>query len=156
MSSLAPRLLGYGLVGLFCLPGPLGLLFALDLALHRARFVLDAVATEGTVTWMEPVGTTRTGAGTCVPVFRYTAGDGRMHIVNSDVSVPAATFQRGERVRVLYLPGNPEAARIDAIWTLWQESLVVAAWGTVWSSVPVLIIVARRRAPAARAGPSAS
>jgi hypothetical protein len=145
MARLGARLVGYGLVVLFCIPGPLGLLFALDLIWHRAAFVHDAARAEGTVIWLEPVRTTRTGAGTCIPVFRFTAADGRSIIVNSSVSVPAATFKRGEAVRVLYLPDNPQIAHIDAIWTLWQESIVVSVWGAVWSSFPAILIVIRRR-----------
>jgi uncharacterized protein DUF3592 len=145
MPDLGPRLIAYGLIGLFCIPGPLGLLFALSLTLHRAAFVHAAIRADGTVIWMEPVRTTKTGAGTSVPVFRFTAGDGRLHIINSDISVPSLTFKPGERVRVLYLRSNPEIAHIDAFSTLWQSSLVVAIWGAVWSSIPVLIFVIRRR-----------
>jgi hypothetical protein len=63
-SSLGPRLIAYGMIGIFCVPGPLGLLFALNLILHRAAFI---------------------------------------------------------------------------------HSLVVGIWGAVWSSIPVLILVIRRR-----------
>ena len=147
MPSLGPRLIAYGLIGISCVPGPLGLLFALDLTLHRASFIHTALRTDGTVIWMEPVRTTRTGAGTYTPVFRFTANDGRLQIINSDVSVPFSTFKRGDRVRVLYLQSTPGIARIDAFSTLWQESLVVGVgiWGAVWSSIPVLILVIRRR-----------
>jgi len=145
MPDLVPRLITYGLIGIFCIPGPLGLLFALNLTLHRAAFIHTAIRTDGMVIWMEPVRTTRTGAGTYIPVFRFTANDGRLHIINSDVSVPFSTFKRGERIRVLYLQSNPEIAHIDALSTLWQEPFVVCIWGAVWSSIPVLILVIRRR-----------
>jgi hypothetical protein len=145
MASLGPRLIAYGLIGIFCVPGPLGLLFALNLTMHRAAFIYTALRTDGTVIWMEPVRTTRTGAGTYIPEFRFLANDGRLHIVNSDVSVPPTMFKRGEQVRVLYLQSNPEIAHLDAFWTLWQESLIVAIWGAVWSSIPMFIIVIRRR-----------
>ena len=145
MPGLGPRLIAYGLIGIFCVPGPLGLLIALNLALHRAAFIHTALRTDGTVIWLEPVRTTRTGAGTYVPVVRYTATDGRLHVINSDISVPFASFKRGDPVRVLYLQSNPEIARIDAFSTLWQAPLVVALWGAVWSSIPVLILVMRRR-----------
>lgn len=62
-----------------------------------------------------------------------------------DISVPASIFRRGERARVLYLASNPEIARINAIWTLWQEPLVVCVWAAVLSSIPVLVVVARMR-----------
>jgi hypothetical protein len=145
MPGLGPRLIAYGLIGIFCVPGPLGLLFALNLTLHRAAFIHTALRTDGTVIWLEPVRTNRTGAGTYIPVFRFTANDGRLHIINSDVSVPFSTFKRGDPVRVLYLQSNPETAHIDAFSTLWQESLVVGIWGAVWSSIPVLILMIRRR-----------
>ena len=145
MPDLVPRLIAYGLIGIFCIPGPLGLIFALNLTLHRAAFVHTAIRADGTVIWLEPVRTTRIGAGTCIPVFRFTATDGHLHIINSDVSVPSSMFKRGDRVRVLYLQSNPEIAHIDALSTLWQESLVVGIWGAAWSSVPVLILVIRRR-----------
>jgi uncharacterized protein DUF3592 len=151
MPDLGPRLIAYGLIGIFCIPGPLGLLFALNLTLHRAEFIHTAIRTDGTVIWMEPVRTTRTGAGTCIPQFRFTATDGRLHIIDSDVSVPSSTFKRGERVRVLYLESNPEIAHIDAFSTLWQKSLVVGIWGAVWSGIPVLILVIRRRRRASSA-----
>jgi hypothetical protein len=145
MPGLGPRLVAYGLIGIFCIPGPLGLLIALKLAVQRAAFIHTAVRTDGTVNWMEPVRTTRTGAGTAVPVFRFTANDGRLHIINSDVSVPYATFKRGEQVHVLYQPDNPDNAHIDAFWMLWQESCIVGIWGAVWASFPVLILVIRWR-----------
>jgi hypothetical protein len=94
---------------------------------------------------MEPVRTTRTGARTAIPQFRFTANDGGLHIINSDTSVPFSTFKRGDRVRVLYLQSNPETAHIDAFSTLWQESLVVGIWGAVWSGIPVFILVTRWR-----------
>jgi hypothetical protein len=145
MPGIGPRVIAYGFIGLFCIPGLLGLLFALYLGAHRAAFIHSALRADGTVTWMEPVRTTRTGAGTCIPVFRFTANDARLHIINSDVSVPFSTFKRGEQVRVLYLENNPDIARIDAFSTLWQESLVIGIWGTVWSSISALILVIRRR-----------
>ena len=145
MTGLGPRLIAYGFIGLLCIPGPLGLLFCADLVLNRAVFIHAAIRTDGIVTWLEAVRTTRTGAGTYVPVFSFTATDGRLHVINSDVSVPFATFQRGEQVRVLYRENNPDIAHIDAFSTLWQESLVVGIWGAVWSSVPALILVMRQR-----------
>jgi Protein of unknown function (DUF3592) len=149
MPGLGPRLIAYVLIGIFCLPGPLGLIFALDLTLHRAAFIHTALRADGTVIWMEPVRTSRVGAGTAIPVFRFTANDGRLHIINSDVSVPFSTFKRGDRVDVLYLQSNPEIAHIDAFSTLWQKSLVMGVWGAAWSSIPVLILVMRRRRRAA-------
>jgi Protein of unknown function (DUF3592) len=145
MPGLGPRLIAYGLIGIFCVPGPLGLLLALNLALHRAAFIHTALRTDGTVIEMRPVHTTRTGAGTYIPVFSFTANDSRLHTIISDVSVRPSRFKRGDRVEVLYLQSNPETAHIDAFSTLWQETLIVGIWGVVWSSIPALILVIRMR-----------
>jgi hypothetical protein len=145
MPGLGPRLIAYGLIGIFCVPGPVGLLFAVKLAVYRAAFIHAALRADGTVIGKEPVRTTRTGAGTALAQFRFTANDGRLQIINSDASVPFSTFKLGDRVRVLYLQSDPEIARIDAFSTLWQESLLVGIWGAVCSTIPVFILVMRRR-----------
>jgi hypothetical protein len=145
MPALGPRLIAYGLIALFCIPGPLGLLIALNLTLHRAAFIHAALRADGTVIEMRPVRTTRTGAGTYIPVFRFTANDSRLHIIVSDVSVRPSAFKRGEQVPVLYLQSNPEIAHIDSFSTLWQGPLVVGIWGVVWLGVPALILVSRMR-----------
>ena len=92
--------------------------------LHRAAFLHAALRTDGIVPWLEPVRTTRTGAGAYVYVFLFPATGDRLHIINSDVSVPFSTFQRGERSRGLYREDNPDIALFDALSTLWQESVV--------------------------------
>ena len=105
--------------GNFGLVGPLFLLIALDSAVHRAVFIHTALRAEGTVIEMRPTHSTRTGAGQYIPVFRYTADDGRVYIVISDVSVRRFSLSPGEQVRVLYQQGHPENARIDAFTPLW-------------------------------------
>jgi hypothetical protein len=145
MPSLGPRLIAYGFVGVFCIAGPLFLLIALDSALHRVAFIHSALRADGTVIEMRPVRSTRTGAGTYVPVFRFTANDGRMHIIISDVSVPSSAFTLGDRVRVLYLQSNPETARIDAFSPLWLSSLIPGIVGAAFSFFPALILVNRMR-----------
>jgi|SRR5271167_3903057 len=145
MPALGPRLIAYGFIGILCIPGPLGLLLALNVTLHRAAFIHTALRADGTVIEMRPVRTTRTGAGTYVPVFSFTANDGRLHVIVSDVSVQSSSFKRGDHVRVLFLQSNPEIAHIDAFSTLWQESLIIGIWGAVWFSFPALILVSRMR-----------
>jgi hypothetical protein len=145
MPGLGPRLIAYGFIGIFCVPGPLGLLLALNLALHRAAFIHTALRTDGTVIEMRPVHTTRTGAGTYIPVFSFTANDGRLHIIVSDVSVQPTTFRRGDQVPILYLQSDPETAHIVEFSTLWQDTLIVGIWGVVWSSIPAFILVIRVR-----------
>ena len=145
MPGLASRLIAYGFVGSFCVVGPLFLLIALNVAVHRAVFIHTALRAEGTVIEMRPTHSTRTGAGAYIPVFRYTADDGRIYIIVSDVSVRRLSLSEGEQVRVLYQQGHPENARIDAFTPLWLYSLIFGIVGAAFSSVPALILVNRMR-----------
>ena len=142
---LAPRLIVYGFVGLFCLVGPLFLLIALDSAVHRAVFIHTALRAEGTVIEMRQTHSSRTGAGTYIPVFRYTADDGQAYIVVSDVSVRRVSLSAGEQVPVLYQQSHPENARIDAFTPLWLYPLIFGIVGAAFSSIPALILVSRIR-----------
>jgi hypothetical protein len=145
MPGLAPRLIAYGFVGSFCVVGPLFLLIALNAAVHRAVFIHTALRAEGTVIEMRPTHSTRTGAGTYIPVFHYTADDGRIYIIVSDVTVQRSSFSRGEQVTVLYQQGHPETARIDAFTPLWLFSIVFGIVGAAFSSIPAFILVNRMR-----------
>lgn len=145
MAGLAQRLIAYGFVGAFCLVGPLFLLAALGSAVHRAVFIHSALRAEGTVIEMRPTHSTRTGAGAFIPVFRYTADDGRVYIIVSDVTVRRFSFSPGEQVSVLYQQGRPENARIDAFTPLWLYPLIFGIVGAAFSSIPALILVNRMR-----------
>lgn len=145
MPTLGPRLVAYGFVGAFCIVGPLFLLVAIGSAVDRAIFIHTAVGADGTVVEMRPVRSTRTGSGTYVPVFRFTADDGRIHITVSDVSVRFSSFTAGDHVLVLYLQGHPETARIDAFSPLWLYSLITGIVGAAFSTFPLLILVNRSR-----------
>jgi hypothetical protein len=141
----------YGFIGTFCLVGLLFLIIAAGSAVHRAVFIRAALHAEGTVIEMRPTHSTRTGAGTYIPVFRYTAHDGSSYIIVSDVSVGSSSFSPGEKVNVLYQQGHPENARIDAFTLLWLYSLVFGIVGVVFSGIPALILVNRIRQRPARA-----
>lgn len=56
-----------------------------------------------------------------------------------------ATHQVGEKVVVLYPPGNPGAARIRAFQTLWFFPAFFGVFGLVWSTVGAVGLVAIRR-----------
>jgi hypothetical protein len=84
---------------------------------------------------------------TYAPVFQFTASDGRGYTVGSDVYGKESEVRYGERVQVLYWPGHPEAARLDAFAALWTMPLVAGVVGSGFSVVPGIVLVAwmRRR-----------
>jgi hypothetical protein len=145
MRDWARRLIVYGFLGLFGVVGIVFVVIAVGSAIHREAFIRTALRTRGTVTEMRPTRSTRTGAGTYVPVFRYTADDGETYLVVSDVSVGASAFSTGEKISVLYQQGHPESARIDAFTPLWLYSVIFAIGGVVFASVPIFVLLNRNR-----------
>lgn len=145
MPSLAPRLIVYGFFGSFGVMGLLFLFIALNVAVHRAVFVHSALRAEGTVIEMQPTHTTRHWAGMYTPLVRYTADDGRMYILVSDIPVHPSSLSLGEQVTVLYAHGHPETARLDAFASLWTFSLVFGIVGAAFSSIPGFLLVNRMR-----------
>ena len=143
MAGLGPRLVVYGFFGAFGVVGLVFLLIALSTAVHRVEFIHAAQRTEGTVIEMRPTHHSRYGAGSMFPVFRFTAGDGLMYMVVSDVYVRPTAFRVGERVTVLYMQGHPETARIDAFTPLWLSTLVPGIVGAAFFCVPGLLLLGR-------------
>lgn len=145
MPGLAPRLTAYGFIGIFGLVGFLFLFIAIDSAAHQINFIHHALRAEGTVIDMQPTHSTRHWAGMYIPLVRYTADDGHMYILVSDIPVQPSALSRGEQVTVLYLQGHPETARIDASSSLWTFSLVFGIVGAAFSGVPGLMLLNRIR-----------
>jgi Protein of unknown function (DUF3592) len=151
MPGLGARLIVYGFFGAFGLVGLLSLAIALNATVQRVTFLRAALPASGTVLEMRPAHTSRQGAGNDIPVFRFRATDGRNYLQVSDVSVRRGSLAVGESVRVLYLPGEPQSARLDGFSALWQYPLVFAVVGgtflgvALWSFGRMLRL---RRSPA--------
>jgi hypothetical protein len=140
MPGLGARLVVYGFFGAFGVMGVLFLVLAVQSTLASAAFLHAAQHTQGMVTELRPVRSTRTGAGTVVPVFRFQAHDGRDYLRFSNVSVRRSAFRVGDRVGVLYLPDQPGTARIDMFPALWTGSLVFGIVGAAFSAVAAFAV----------------
>jgi hypothetical protein len=136
---LGVRLLVYGFFGSFLLVGALFLVIALQNIVQRVAFLQAASRTTGTILEMRPVRATRHGAGTLIPVFRFTASDGRGYVIVSGVSVRAAVFRVGETVPVLYRPEQPQTAVLDSFGPLWQYACVFGIVGAVFFAFPAFL-----------------
>jgi hypothetical protein len=100
MPDPAARLIAYGFVGAFAAAGLLLLAIAATAVVQRAAFLHAALRTDGTVVALRAVHSTRTGAGTEVPVFRFTATDGRPYTQAAEASVRGASLRVGQRIGV--------------------------------------------------------
>lgn len=66
------------------------------------------------------------------PIVRFEYEPGRpMEFQSSSGSNPPG-YSRGEEVRVLFAPGEPESARIDGFFSLWGAALIVGSIGGVF------------------------
>lgn len=131
----------------FLLVGTGALGIALVLALHTHRFIARAAQADGEV--IELVGRHSSDSDTYAPVVRYTPANGEpVEFTSSSSSNPPA-FAVGEHVRVLYLPGEPGEARIDAFFNLWGAPLILGSLGLMFFGVGAGItlygIITRRR-----------
>lgn len=97
------------------LKGLLFLGFAAGIALHRAAFLADAVATEGTVIGFREKA-----------VVRFTGSAGTMEFRATNLS----DYQLGQSVPVLYRPSDPQDASVNSFWDLWLPPAFFAAIAT--------------------------
>lgn len=84
---------------------------------------------------------------TSSPLIRYRLPDGRQAELIPDVRSSPPAYSEGERVRILYLPENPQqTARVDSIIELWFLPGVFGVLGLVFAGIPAgSWIIARRQ-----------
>jgi hypothetical protein len=75
------------------------------------------------------------GRGTYAPVAEFTAADGSKVHVTGSVSSSSPAYSRGDHLRILYDPANPEHARIDSFSETWFGPVLLAGMGTVFALV---------------------
>jgi len=123
------------------------LLGALLLAQHTRSFIARAQHATGEV--VELVERNSSDSTTYAPAVRFTTADGReIRFVSSTSSSPPA-YSAGERVEVLYPPGEPERARINAFFSLWGGAVILGGFGAVCFAIGLALqlagALARRR-----------
>ena len=115
----------------------------------NAAFAAHAVAGEGTVSDLLYRRSSGSGSsnkgGTYVPVIDFTAPNGsRIHITGSSGSNPPA-YSRGDKVKLLYDPANPEKAVIDSFGERSAGPLILTGLGAVFALVGGGVLFARAR-----------
>ena len=87
----------------------------------------------------------RSGGPSFAPVFEFKDAEGGSHRVTSSVSSRPAAYDVGEKVAVLYSPGDPEDARIDSFFSLWGGPCALAVVGFLFTLVSTIVLVKQRR-----------
>jgi hypothetical protein len=84
----------------------------------------------GTVVALKESPATQDSGVTYAPVIGYEVG-GRAYTFTSGNSSDPPAYRVGERVEVLYDPGDPTRARIDSWWELWLMPVVLGGAAVV-------------------------
>ncbi|SCK60230.1 Protein of unknown function (DUF3592) [Streptomyces sp. SceaMP-e96] len=136
------RWIALGMIAL----GALFLVLGLVLAGATASFLSDAKRTRGSVMaleWREDDhGEDHTPVA--YPVVEFTSADGKPRRFQSSTGSNPPSYEKGERVEVLYRADSPEDARINGFASLWLLPLIFGGTGFAISVGGTAVATARR------------
>ncbi|MEU3994042.1 DUF3592 domain-containing protein [Streptomyces platensis] len=126
--------------------GAMFLVLGLVLAGVSASFLSDAKRTRGSVValeWREDDhGEIRTPVA--YPVVEFTSADGMPRRFQSSTGSNPPSYEKGDRVEVLYRAGSPADARINGFASLWLLPLVFGGTGLAMLVGGTAVATARR------------
>jgi hypothetical protein len=103
-------------------------------------FLEEAAKAEGTV--VELVQSRSSNSTTYKPTVQFTDQNGRaIEFVSSSGSNPPS-YSKGEKVEVLYLPTDPQNAKIRGFFSLWGLSVILGLLGGVFFLIGICIMLA--------------
>lgn len=100
---------------------------------NTSDFLTRAVATEGEV--IELVRSRSNDSTVYYPVVAFQDASGRQVEFQANSGTNPPSYSRGETVKVLYEPGEPEAARINGFFTLWGVPLILVMLGLLFGFI---------------------
>jgi len=98
-----------------------------------SSFIERATETKGTV--IDLVASRSSDSTSYYPVVVFEDASGRQIKFQSGSGSNPPSFNRGERVSVLYEPAAPESARINSFFSLWGVAVIVGGMGLVFGLV---------------------
>lgn len=98
-----------------------------------STFLETATAKPGVVT--DLIRSRSSDSNAYYPLVRFEDEKGRLTEFLSSSGSNPPSYSRGETVRVLFMPGNAESARIDGFFSLWGVTLIVGGLGGVFFMV---------------------
>ncbi len=124
---------------LFSLIG-LGMLFGAFLLFNGTNsFLSEATRAEGTV--VDLVRSRSSDSTTYAPVVTFMNQQGQDIEFVSSVSSNPPSYSIGEKVTVLYRPGEPQNAKIDGFFSLWFGVIILGALGSIFFLIGAGIII---------------
>ncbi len=120
--------------GFFALLVGLGMLWGTwALSQSTLKFKADGVKVEGTVIDFETERSTTDGKTKTMykPVVQYTTTEGQTLTFTTSSSSSSPSYDRGEKVKVLYSKITPERARLDSFMENWFGPLILGFFGVI-------------------------
>ncbi|MFI0821054.1 DUF3592 domain-containing protein [Streptomyces sp. NPDC021098] len=133
--------------------GTLFLVIGLILAGVSISFLSDAKHARGTVValeWRDDHDSTSrrrssSNGPAAYPVVEFTSADGTPRTFRSSMGSNPPSYERGERVEVLYQADSPDDARINGFASLWLLPLIFGGLGLLFAGVGTAVAVVGRR-----------
>ncbi|MGH4031831.1 DUF3592 domain-containing protein [Actinomycetota bacterium Odt1-20B] len=133
--------------------GSLFLVIGLILAGVSISFLRSAERAQGTVVALDwsagHSSSSRKSRGsdepTAYPVVKFESADGRLRTFRSSTGSNPPSYERGDRVEVLYRADSPDDARINGFASLWLLPLIFGGIGLVIAGIATGVAVAMRR-----------
>lgn len=122
---------------------PLGLFLCIGLGLiggamysfyNAKQFDALAIRTDGVVEELD-FRRSSDGSGSYYPVIRWQMQDGQSYRFTGSFGTNPSAYKKGERVEVLYIPGDHDSARLGGIMGKWALPLMLGAMGIIFSIV---------------------
>ena len=85
------------------------------------------------------------GSGSYYPRVSFRTASGQDLILETDFGTRPPSYRAGERVQVLYDPGNPARFSINSFWSLWFVPILFGSMGVVFSSIGWIPFAWQRR-----------
>lgn len=126
----------FGLIGAALLAG------AFFMYRSTSDFLAEAIKTEGTV--VDLALSRSSNSTTYSPIVQFTSRDGQAIEFISSFSSNPPSYRKGEKVEVLYLPVNPQDAKISGFFSLWGGVSIVGGLGAVFFAIGTGIMLAGR------------
>jgi hypothetical protein len=120
--------------------GAVSLIVGILLYMSRKRFLRDAISVQGTVTG-NVARSSGEGGTTYSPVIQFTTMEGQALTFTESVGTSPPRHQPGASVKVLYPPGNPQAARMAGWFGLWFLPTFALLFGLGFFGAGVLVFL---------------
>jgi hypothetical protein len=111
---------------------------------NTSAFIHEATRAEGIVVDLLPSHSSNDTSYTYRPVVHFTDQSGETIEFASSVSSNPPSYEKGEKVDVLYRPEEPRNARIYGFFSLWGGAVIVAGIGGVFFLIGAAIMLVIR------------